>query len=188
VRRDARRSERRSLGGGGRLSLRRALGLALALAGAGLIVAAPLSSGLLAASSADPSSTTSSSPAATSGQSPTPTPPTATPTPCNPLFENCGHTPRPTPTFPSFTPIPTPTPTPVPTPPPTAAPTVPPTSYAEPVVQGADQQTLIPVATGPTITPQSNGSSSSLPDLALVGAVVFAMIAGASFFLFFRIR
>jgi len=55
-------------------------------------------------------------------------------------------------------------------------------------VAGNDQQTLNPVASGPTITPHSNGSGSSLPDLALVGAVVFAMIAGASFFLFFRIR
>ncbi len=171
MRRDARRPERRSLATEGRLGLRRALGLSLCLVAGWLVGAGLLGSALPAVVP-----TVSAAP----GDPPTST---STPTPCvNPFDPRC-NTPPPT-----ATPVPTPTPTPPPPPTPTAAPTAVPTPYLEQIDPDQTAPSIPPTTSNTTVTPHPNGSGSPLLELALLGIVVFAVIAGTSFFLFFRIR
>ena len=173
MRRDARRPVRRSLATEGRLGLRRALGLSLCLVAAWLVAAGLLGSTL-------PVSVGPIGVAADPGGTPTPTG-----SPCvNPFDPHC-FTPPPTATP---TPVPTPTPTPTPVPPPTSAPTAVPTPYAEQIDPNQTAPSIPATSSNTTVTPHPNGSGSPLLELALLGIVVFAVIAGTSFFLFFRIR
>ncbi len=150
----------------GRLGLRRALGLALCLVAAWLLAAGLLGSTL---------------PVAVTTVSAAPGDPTPTPT-C--VFFRC-ITPPPTPTpTPTATPIPTATPSPTPT----AAPTAVPTPYAELIDPDQLTPSIPATSANTTVAPHPNGSASPLVELALLGIVVFAVIAGTSFFLFFRIR
>lgn len=87
----------------------------------------------------------------------------------------------------SATPTPTPTATPTP-PPPTAGPTTPPTPYVEQVLPSPSSPSLPASHAGLRLTPEPNGSGSSLPQLVLLAMVVLGVVAGASIFLFFRIR
>ena len=168
MRRDARRPERRSLATEGGLGLRRALALSLCLVAAWLVGA-----GLLGSALPMLVPTVSAAP----GDTPTPTA-----TVCPPFDPRC-FTPPPTPT-----PVPTPTPTPPPPPTPTAAATAVPTPYAEQIDPDQTAPSIPPTTSNTTVTPHPNGGGSPLLELALLGIVVFAVIAGTSFFLFFRIR
>ena len=85
---------------------------------------------------------------------------------------------------PTATPIPTATPSPTPT----AAPTAVPTPYAESIDPDQLTPSIPATSANTTVAPHPNGSASPLVELALLGIVVFAVIAGTSFFLFFRIR
>ncbi len=167
MRRNARRSEGRGIAGERGVSLRRALGMALALAGAALAVAALLG--------AEPT-TAVAAPSAVSV-------PSVSPTPC---LHDCG-TPTPHPTFNTEPPTVAPTPTPTP-PPPTAAATKRPTPYAEQIDPQQSLPTIAPISVNAGITPHPSGGGSQLPEFALLGIVVFAVLAGTSFFLFFRVR
>ena len=173
MRRDARRPARRSLATEGRLGLRRALGLALCLVAAWLVGAGLLGSSLPVSVGPIPAA------ADTSGPTPTPTS-----SPCFPPDLHC-FTPPPSTTP---TPVPTPTPTPPPPPTPTMAPTAVPTPYAEQIDPDQTAPSIPPTTSNTTVTPHPNGSGSPFLELALVGIVVCAVIAGTSFFLFFRIR
>jgi hypothetical protein len=145
--------------------------MALALVAAWLVAAGPLGSGLPAVGAAV------SAPAADVSS--------PSMTPCHNLLSFfC----TPTPSSTSGTSSPTATPTPTPTPPPTAAPTAPPTPYAEKIDTQQSEQTIPPSTSSLAVTPHPTGGGSPLPEWALLGMVVCAVIAGTSFFLFFRIR
>ena len=173
MRRDARRPARRGLATEGRLGLRRALGLSLCLVAAWLVGAGLLGSTLPA--SVGPIPAAADNPVGS---------PTPTTSPCLPFGQRCNTQP-PTATA---TPIPTPTPTPTPVPPPTSAPTVVPTPYAEQIDPDQTAPSIPATTSNTTVTPHPNGGGSPLLELALLGIVVCAVIAGTSFFLFFRIR
>ena len=174
MRRDARRSERRGLARDGRVTLRRALGIATALVAGWLLLAGPLSLAPSAARAGDPPKSPSASPSV---------PATATPTPCQFFF--CA----PTPVGPSFGTAPaTPTPTRPPPPTPTAAPTSVPTGYAESIDPQQTQASIPPTTANLAVVPHAAGSGLAVTEWALFAIIVFAAIAGASFFLFFKIR
>ena len=196
MRRNAQRSEGDGLARAGRVTLRRALGLALAVVAAWLFAGGLMSTALTAKA-------TSAIPADASTPAPTPTPtatPTETPTQTQPPTETPTPTPRcgffgcptSTPTFgtPLPTPVPTPTPTPtaIPSPTPTAAPTQVPTPYAESIDPQQVQASIPATITNGGIAPGPSQGGSTLPEWALAGTLVFAAVAGACFFLFFRIR
>lgn len=174
MRRDARRPERRSLATEGRLGLRRAVALSLGLVAAWLLAAGLLGAALPVSLGPIPAA------ADTSGPTPTPTP-----TQCPPFNPHCNNTPPPTATP---TPVPTPTPTPPPPPTPTAAATAVPTPYGEAINPDQTAPSIPATSANTAVTPHPNGGGSPLVEVALLGIVVFAVIAGASFFLFFRIR
>ncbi len=156
----------------GRLGLRRALGLALCLVAAWLLAAGLLGSTLPVA-------------VATVSAAPGDATPTPTPTPCSiPFDPRCVTSPPTTTPTPTATPIPTATPSPTPT----AAPTAVPTPYAESIDPDQLTPSIPATSANTTVAPHPNGSASPLVELALLGIVVFAVIAGTSFFLFFRIR
>jgi hypothetical protein len=176
VRRDARRSERRGLARDGRVTLRRALGIATALVAGWLLLAGPLSLAPSAARADKPSPSPSASPSVSATAIPTPTP----------CFFFCT---TPTPVGPSLGTAPaTPTPTPPPPPKPTAAPTSVPTGYAESIDPQQTQASIPPTTANLAVVPHAAGSGSGLNEWALFAIIVFAAIAGASFFLFFKIR
>ena len=159
MRRDARRAERRGLARDGRITLRRALGIALAVVAGWLLLAGPLTPASSGARAQGPPSADT---------------PSATDTP--------DHTPPP-----AQTPIPQ-TPTPTPTPPPTAAPTAVPTKYAESIDPQQTQGSIPPTNAGEAIVPNPHSGGSAFAEWILFSIVVCAVIAGTSFFLFFKIR
>jgi hypothetical protein len=175
VRRDARRAERRGLARDGRITLRRALGIATAVVAGWLLLAGPLS---LAPSGvrADPASQPADTPSATAA---TPQP---TPTPCQFFFCN-SPPPRETPT-----PTATPTPTPAPSPTPTAAPTAVPTTYSDSIDPQQTQASIPLTNANLGEVPLHTGGGSSFAEWMLFAIVVCAVVAGASFFFFFKIR
>ena len=179
MRRDARRSGRRGLARDGRITLRRALGIATAVVAGWMLLAGPLS---LAPSGARAAASPSASPTGTPPPPPTPTP-KPTPTPCHSFFCN-----SPPPTSETAPPTATPTPTPAPSPTPTAAPTSVPTSYAESIDPQQTQASIPPTNADLTVAPQTTGGGSPIPQWAFLAIVVFALVAGTSFFLFFKIR
>ena len=164
MRRDARRAERRGLARDGRITLRRALAIATAVVAGWLLLAGPLSPALSGVRADQPGST------------PTPSATSQPPTP------------HPTPTPPIETPTPTATPTPTPTPPPTAAPTAVPTKYAESIDPQQTQGSIPPTNAGEAIVPNPHSGGSAFAEWILFSIVVCAVIAGTSFFLFFKIR
>lgn len=184
MRRDARRSGRRGLARDGRITLRRALGTATAVVAGWLLVTGPLSLTPSGGSAASPPPA-ASSPAPPNGTpTPPPTPPpTPTPTPCHSFF--CT---TPPPTFGTTPPTATPTPTPAPSPTPTAAPTSVPTSYAESIDPQQTQASIPPTNANVAVVARPTGGGSPISQWALFAIVVFAVTAGTSFFLFFKIR
>jgi len=180
VRRDARRSERRGLARDGRITLRRALGIATAVVAGWLLLAGPLS---LAPSGARAQGQPNGKHSPTAAATPLPTT-TPIPTPTHGCFINC----PPTPTFEIPTPTATPTPTPAPSPTPTAAPTSVPTSYAESIDPEQTQASIPPTNANVAVVARPTGGGSPISQWALFAIVVFAVTAGTSFFLFFKIR
>jgi hypothetical protein len=188
VRRNARRSERRGLARDGRITLRRALGIAIAVVAGWLFAAGLLGSALPgspAAVYADPPTPT---PTASPSASTSIPPPPPTPTPSCHGF--CFNTPTPSvgPTLGTAPPTATPTPTPAPSPTPTAAPTTKPTGYGESIDPQQTQASIPPTNANLAEVPHNTGSGLALPEWALFAIVVFAVIAGTSLFLFFKIR
>jgi hypothetical protein len=116
------------------------------------------------------------------------------PPPCPPTDPICtpppGSPPPPTTASPTATATAKPKPkaTPEPTPPPTAAPTQKPTPYVEPIVATGTPVGLPAEHSSIAITPVANPSGSSLLQLVLVAMVALAVIAGATLFLFFKLR
>ncbi|MGD0448076.1 MAG: hypothetical protein ABSB36_05590 [Candidatus Dormibacteria bacterium] len=160
MRRDARRAERRGPARDGRITLRRALGIATAVVAGWMLLAGPLS---LA-----PSGVRADAPT----PSPTPTvAATATPTPIE----------TPTPTA-------TPTPTPAPSPTPTAAPTAVPTKYAEGIDPQQTQGSIPLTNAGQAVVPNPHAGGGAFAEWMIFAIVVLAVLAGTSFFLFFKIR
>ena len=168
MRRDARRAERRGLARDGRITLRRALGIATAVVAGWLLLAGPLGPASSAVR-ADP---------------PTPPPATATQTPPPARTPIPPQTPIPQ----TPTPTATPTPTPVPSPTPTAAPTAVPTKYAESIDPQQTQGSIPPTTAGEAVVPNPHAGGSAFAEWILFTIVVCAVIAGTSFFLFFKIR
>ena len=177
MRRDARRAERRGLARDGRITLRRALGIATAVVAGWLLLAGPLSPAPSGARADSPIPADKPSATATDTAIPTPTP---IPTLC--FFCN-SPPPRETPT-----PTATPTPTPAPSPTPTAAATAVPTSYSDSIDPQQTQASIPPTNANLAVVPHATGSGSPLTQWALLAIVLFAVIAGTSFFLFFKIR
>ena len=177
MRRDARRSGRRGLARDGRITLRRALGIATAVVAGWLLLAGPLSPAPSGARADSPIPADKPSATATDTAIPTPTP---IPTLC--FFCN-SPPPREPPT-----PTATPTPTPAPSPTPTAAATAVPTSYSDSIDPQQTQASIPPTNANLAVVPHATGSGSPLTQWALLAIVLFAVIAGTSFFLFFKIR
>ena len=175
MRRDARRAERRGLARDGRITLRRALGIATAVVAGWLLLAGPLSPASSGARADNPP------PAATPSATPTAI---STPTPIPTLCFFCNSPPpRETPT-----PTATPTPTPAPSPTPTAAPTAVPTSYSDSIDPQQTQASIPPTNASLGAVPRHTGGGSLFSEWILFAIVVCAVVAGASFFLFFKIR
>jgi len=63
-----------------------------------------------------------------------------------------------------------------------------PTPYGEAINPDQTVPSIPATSANMTVTPHPNGGGSPLVEVALLGIVVFAVIAGTSFFLFFRIR
>ena len=174
MRRDARRAERRGLAGDGRITLRRALGIATAVVAGWLLLAGPLGPA--------PSGARADTRAA--AETPTPTDTPATPTPTHGCFIGC----TPPPTFVIPTPTATPTPTPAPSPTPTAAPTAVPTKYSESIDPQQTQASIPATNADQAIVPRPHSGGSGFAEWMLLAIVGFAVLAGTSFFLFFKIR
>ena len=177
MRRDARRAERRGLARDGRITLRRALGIATAVVAGWLLLAGPLSPAPSGARADSPIPADKPSATATDTAIPTPTP---IPTLC--FFCN-SPPPRETPT-----PTATPTPTPAPSPTPTAAPTAVPTTYSDSIDPQQTQASIPLTNANLGEVPLHTGGGSSFAEWMLFAIVVCAVVAGASFFLFFKIR
>ena len=152
-------SSRDPRGGGGRLTLRRALAFLVLLAAVWLIASVRLSPGAAAAK-------------------PTPEP---TSTACHGVACSSPTVP------PSETPTTPPTPVPTATPTPPNA-TVRPTPYSEAIVNAPPTGTLPSTAGNLAVIPHSSGSGSPFLALGLVAMVVLGLMAATSFFFFFRIR
>jgi len=179
VPRNARRSERRGLARDGRITLRRALGIATAVVAGWMLVAGPLSPAV-------PGAHADASPRSAPSQAPFSTP-TPTPNPCQFFF--CPPTATSVgPTFGTGPATPTPVPTATPSPTPTAAPTSVPTAYSESIDPQQTQASIPPINANLAVVPHPSGSGSPLSEWALIAIVVFALIAGTSFFLFFKVR
>ena len=175
MRRDARRAERRGLARDGRITLRRALGIATAVVAGWLLLAGPLSPASSGARADNPP------PAATPSATPTAI---STPTPIPTLCFFCNSPPpRETPT-----PTATPTPTPAPSPTPTAAATAVPTSYSDSIDPQQTQASIPPTNASLGEVPRHTGGGSLFSEWIIFAIVVCAVVAGASFFLFFKIR
>ncbi|MGD1052481.1 MAG: hypothetical protein ABR950_01505 [Candidatus Dormibacteria bacterium] len=185
MRRNARRSERRGLARDGGITLRRALGIAFAIAAGWLLLAGPLSPAPSVARADTPTPT----PTATGTPAPTSTPRPSTPTPTSSFCFFCTSTPTGVgPTFGTAPPTATPVPTATPSPTPTAAPTTVPTKYAESIDPQQTQASIPPTNANLTVVPHPHGGGSPLVDWLLLAIGVFAVLAGTSFFLFFKIR
>ncbi len=179
--RNARRSERRGLARDGGITLRRALGIATAVVAGWMLLAGPLSP---AAPAAHADVAPRSSPSQFPSSIPTPLP---TPTPCQFFF--CPPTPTSVgPSLGTGPATPTPAPTPTPSPTPTAAATSVPTAYSESIDPQQTQASIPPTNANLAVVPHPTGSGSPLSEWALFAIVVFALIAGTSFFLFFKVR
>jgi hypothetical protein len=152
-----------------------------------LLLAGPLGPAPSGARAANAPATATPS-GSTTTATPTPPPPTPTPTP--------KPTPKPTlcffctspPTFATAPPTATPTPTPAPSPTPTAAPTTVPTGYAESIDPQQTQASIPPTNANVVEVPRHTGGGSPFAEWMLFAIVVFAVLAGTSFFLFFKIR
>jgi hypothetical protein len=154
-----------------------------AFAGAVLIAAALALLAILAGPAAAAPSVGAAAPAAAGPFDP---PPTCTPLPI--VDPPCGTTPPGQATSTPTAAPRTPRPTPEPTRPPTAAPTTTPTPYAEPIVGAGTPVGLPAEHSAIVITPTSDATGSSLIELAVVAMVVLGVIAGATIFLFFKVR
>jgi hypothetical protein len=63
-----------------------------------------------------------------------------------------------------------------------------PTGYAESIDPQQTQASIPPTNANVIVVPHATGSGSGITEWALFAIIVFAAIAGASFFLFFKIR
>jgi hypothetical protein len=86
------------------------------------------------------------------------------------------------------TPTATPTPTPAPSPTPTAAATAVPTSYSDSIDPQQTQASIPPTNASLGEVPRHTGGGSLFSEWIIFAIVVCAVVAGASFFLFFKIR
>jgi hypothetical protein len=185
VRRNARRTPAPArAGAAGTAALRSAVALGLVLAAVWLVSGVVVRSAVGAAGPAVPPR----SPVAAPSRPTPPCPLSICPSPTAPPTVQQTLPPATGSPSPSATPTPTPPPTPTPTPVPTAAPTSPPTPYAEAIVPATTDPGLPAQHSSIEIAPNPSGDGSSLPEYAILAMVVLAVIAGASFFLFFRLR